>query len=223
MSNPLANVLDFGPTPQGSGGAAPPPPTGTDYQGHQPPIIIGLTQQFIDFGWTPQGTVSGGGGGPGTGTDYQGHDAPILIGLTRQVIDFGWTPEGTGGGSPPPPPPPVGTVGGGMSGGYFSRGRWHAIIGEQIERAEKIARRLKHKKQREALLAAAQAADEFLESLPPEDDASAQALARTLQAAVNITEANASIEKLGLFRREAIRLKQILDDDEEVAILMLLS
>jgi hypothetical protein len=219
----LVNILDFGPTPQGSGGGSPPPPTGTDYLGHQPPILIGLTRPFIDFGWTPQGT-GGSTPPPPTGTDYIEHDRPILIGLSRQVIDFGWLPEGSGGAPPPPPPPPVGIdAGSSISGGYFSRGRWHALIGEQIERAEEKARRLKHKKQSEALLAAAQAAEEFLESLPPEADAGAEALAQTLQAAVNSKEANASIEQLGMVRREAIRLKQILDDDEDLAILMLLS
>lgn len=99
--NPLVNILDFGPTPQGSGGGTPPPPTGTDYQGHQPPILIGLTQQYIDFGWTPEGT-SGGIPPPPTGTDYLQHEQPILIGLSRQFIDFGWRP-GIGAFVPPPP------------------------------------------------------------------------------------------------------------------------
>lgn len=56
MINNLAFVIDFGPTPQGTGGAAPPPPTGTDYIAHDPPILAGLTHQFIDFGFRPQGS-----------------------------------------------------------------------------------------------------------------------------------------------------------------------
>lgn len=97
--NPLTNVLDFGPLPQGSGGGSPPPPIGGDYLGHEPFLLIGLTHQFIDFGWQPFGT-SGGGGPPPIGTDYIGHEAFALIGLAHQFIDFGRQPFGTSGAAP---------------------------------------------------------------------------------------------------------------------------
>lgn len=122
---------------------------------------------------------------------------------------------------------PAGTdAGGTITGGYFSRKKWHALIGELAKEAHERADQLKRKKEREtvavairASLKAAQDADVFGVGAEP-----MAAIAATLEAATRATKTAEVLAHVRAIHRHVAELKRQIDenDDEEAEAVELL-
>lgn len=119
-----------------------------------------------------------------------------------------------------------GDAGGSISGGYFSRKKWHALIGELAKEAHERADQLKRKKEREtvavairASLKAAEDADVFGVGAEP-----MAAIAATLEAATRATKTAEVLAHVRAIHRHVAELKRQIDenDDEEAEAVELL-
>jgi len=163
----------------------------------------------------------------GTFSAKTGATHPVGI-ITRLALDgygarragtfSGKTPESTG--------PVVGITGGGrISGGYFSRKRWHELIGELRgeARAEKRVRKKK------ALVNTAAALNEALDAIDlqiqtAETNRQLHAMEAAIQAAIGAHSVADTIRltKAAIAHVENIKLvQQLEDDDEAIAILLM--
>lgn len=132
-----------------------------------------------------------------------------------------------------PVPPETGGVGSSISGGTFSRGRWHAL------KSEWAAQRLLHaraqsRKRRKECEALEEAADEAASALRAAEDVQATAtaeiakLVRTIEAATAATTLKTIIARCNATNRAAAELKaailhelEMQDEDEAIMLLLL--
>jgi hypothetical protein len=151
---------------------------------------------------------------PPSGTNYM-----LMLSLTSE------------GSVIPPPPVDTGSVGSSMSGGYFSRKKWHTLIGE-IQAERDAARAIKNATQRKAVVPAGVLADQALKAARDAEESAQvasdlRAMTNALQAAAgakSLSQAIAQANEAKEFARSAIAAMIAYQDfeDEEEAIALLL-
>lgn len=171
------------------------------------------TNYMLMLSLTSDGPVT-----PPTGTNYM-----LMLSLTS---DTGITP--------PPPAPDQGSPGGGISGGYFSRKRWHEVVGElEAERAAIALKAIRQADQRRAVARAAKVAAAAIEAAREAQESPGvatelRAMNRALEAAAGAKSLRVALERTDAateFARQAVAAMiawQDDEDDEDEAITMLL-
>ena len=192
----------------------------TVYRGRPGPSAAAQFQNVVSFGFQSQGFIFV---PPATGTtgylkEFYWNDK--LTHQSQHMLRFGFKVQGTAGGA-------AVSVGGSISGGTFSKGRWREIVG-QLEAAERArqelldrASEIKQAKAKKALQAAAKVAQEAIEEVGRQFE---------LERLTSAMQSAAEARKLADVVVESARVKQIAleliawaEQDEEDTEWLLLS
>ena len=174
----------------------------TVYRGRPGPSAAAQFQNVVSFGFQVQG--ASGFTPPPTGTtgylkEFYWNDR--LTHQSQRMLRFGFKVQGSSGAVAPGV-----SVGGSISGGTFSKGRWREIVG-QLEAAERArqelldrASEIKQAKAKKALQAAAKVAQEAIEEVGRQFE---------LERLTSAMQSAAEARKLADVVVEAARVKQI--------------
>lgn len=194
----------------------------TVYRGRPGPSAAAQFQNVVSFGFQSQGFIFV---PPATGTtgylkEFYWNDK--LAHQSQRMLRFGFKVQGSSGAVAPGV-----SVGGSISGGTFSKGRWREIVG-QLEAAERArqelldrASEIKQAKAKKALQAAAKVAQEAIEEVGRQFE---------LERLTSAMQSAAEARKLADVVVESARVKQIAleliawaEQDEEDTEWLLLS